>query len=95
VDARQTAVLALALALGALSPARADQVPGKGGRCAATFDTGTAVTAPGANSAKPYSLVCADGDPLCDADGAADGVCSIVIGACVGQITPTCLPEWT
>jgi hypothetical protein len=73
-----------------LAHARADQVPGKGGNCAATWDTGTAAAYAGANPGKPYIVLCEDGDPSCDADGLANGACSVSINACVGQVTPTC-----
>jgi hypothetical protein len=90
-DRNTTSVVAmLALTLGLLAHARADQIPGKGGNCAATWDTGTAVARAGANSHKTYIVLCEDGDLSCDTDGVPNGTCSITINACVGQITPTC-----
>src|SRR5262245_33159040 len=80
----------IALTLGMLAHARADQVPGKGGNCAASWDTGTATARASAGPDKPYIVVCEDGDLSCDADGKPNGACSITINACVGQVTPTC-----
>ena len=87
---RLSTLTALALTVGALSPAWADLVPGKGGNCAATWDTQTAAAAPGANPNKPYVIACTDGDPTCDTDGLTNGSCSLVINACVGQVTQAC-----
>jgi hypothetical protein len=86
---RLCSVTALAFTAGLLSQARADQVPGKNGNCAATWDTGTATVTLGTGG-KPAVLSCQDGDPSCDTDGVPDGLCTIVINACVGQITDTC-----
>src|SRR5262245_9064000 len=80
----------LALTLGMPAHARADQIPGRGGNCAASWETGTATARAGASRNKPYILVCEDGDLSCDADGKPNGACSIMINACVGQVTPTC-----
>jgi hypothetical protein len=37
-------------------------------------------------------VVCADGDPTCDADATADGVCRFVVSACVGLVESGCDP---
>jgi len=63
---RLSGAAALAFILGAALHARAAQVPGKGGDCAATWDTGTATVAAGASSNQPHTIVCEDGDPSCD-----------------------------
>src|SRR5262249_21174294 len=45
-----------------------------------------------ASDAKPTRrIVCHDGDPRCDADGAADGGCSIALRLCVNP--PGCAPS--
>jgi hypothetical protein len=87
---RLSCAAALAFILGAVCHAHADQVPGKGGNCAATWDTGTAAAAAGANSNRPTTITCEDGDPSCDTDGMANGSCSLIINACVGKATQTC-----
>jgi hypothetical protein len=84
---RLSAVTALAFTLGTLAQARADQVPGKGGNCAATWDTGPAAVSVGNAASKMF---CADGDPSCDTDGIQNGICNIVLNACVGQVTDAC-----
>ena len=78
---------AFAFTLGTLAQARADQVPGKQGNCAATWDSGTAAVTVGLTSS---TLTCQDGDATCDTDGLPNGVCNIVLNACVGQITESC-----
>ncbi len=85
--ARLSAATALVFTLGTLAPALADQVPGKKGDCAATWDTGTAVATVGT---KQSTLICQDGDTSCDTDGIPNGICNIVLNACVGQITESC-----
>jgi hypothetical protein len=84
---RLSAVTALAFTLGTLVQAGADQVPGKKGDCAATWDTGPAAATVG--NAKSF-LTCQDGDPSCDTDGLTNGICNIVLNACVGQATEAC-----
>lgn len=37
-------------------------------------------------------VVCTDGDPACDADGAADGVCRFAVRVCTGVALPGCNP---
>jgi hypothetical protein len=37
-------------------------------------------------------VVCTDGDPACDADGTADGVCRFAPAICVGIPAPGCTP---
>ena len=87
---RLSCAAALAFILGAGCHAHADQVPGTGGNCAATWETGTAAAAAGTNSNQPYTITCEDGDPSCDTDGMANGSCSLIINACVGKATQTC-----
>src|SRR5262249_28297627 len=41
-------------------------------------------------SRKGSTLICADGDVSCDADGETNGVCVVRLNACVGQVTPSC-----
>jgi hypothetical protein len=84
---RLSVATALAFTLGTLAQAHADQVPGKQGNCAATWDTGTAAATVGLKSS---TLTCQDGDATCDTDRLPNGVCTIAINACVGQITETC-----
>lgn len=38
-------------------------------------------------------VVCTDGDPACDADGAADGSCRFVVRACSGLTSSGCTPR--
>ena len=79
--------MACILFLGLPAHARADLVAGRGRNCGAVWDTLTAVTT---ESRKGSTLICADGDASCDADGETNGVCVIRINACVGQVTPSC-----
>jgi len=37
-------------------------------------------------------VVCLDGDPGCDGDGAADGTCRFSVKICTGVPTPSCTP---
>ena len=37
-------------------------------------------------------VVCVDGDPTCDADGAADGICRFDVRVCVGVSVAGCTP---
>ena len=80
----------LALSIGLLSQAHATTVPGKAGNCAAIWDTGTGQATAGATPAKPFSLICQDGDPTCDTDGIPNGTCEIALTACVGQASDAC-----
>src|SRR5262249_46124703 len=80
----------LVLSIGLLSQAHATTVPGKGGSCAAIWDTGTGQAAAGATPTRPFSLICQDGDPTCDTDGVPDGTCQIALTACVGQVSDAC-----
>jgi hypothetical protein len=87
---RLSALTALAFTAGLLSRAEATLVPGKANNCTAVWDTGTATATPGANPNKPYAVTCSEGDPSCDSDGVQDGICRIVLNACIGQTTDTC-----
>jgi hypothetical protein len=84
---RLTAAMAVTLFLGLPAHARADLVAGRGRNCGAVWDTLTAVTT---ESRKGSTLICADGDASCDADGETNGVCVVRLNACVGQVTPSC-----
>src|SRR5262249_48205275 len=79
---RLTAAMAVTLFLGLPAHARADLVAGRGRNCGAAWDTFTAVTT---ESRKGSTLICADGDASCDADGETNGVCVVRLNACVGQ----------
>jgi hypothetical protein len=55
------------------------------------------VPAPAEPGAPPRrAIVCADGDPACDADGAADGTCTFRVATCVNnadpRLAPRCVP---
>src|SRR5262245_9117241 len=84
---RLTAAVAVTLFLGLPAHARADLVTGRGRSCGAVWDTLTAVTT---ESREGSTLICADGDTSCDADGETNGVCVVRLNACVGQVTPSC-----
>src|SRR5262249_54031855 len=84
---RLTAAMAVTLFLGLPAHARADLVAGRGRNCGAVWDTFTAVTT---ESRRGSTLICADGDASCDADGETNGVCVVRLNACVGQVTPSC-----
>jgi len=36
---------------------------------------------------------CTDGDPACDADGLANGVCTIAVDVCLNEPSPGCTPD--
>jgi len=77
-------VLILALAVGSGSPAAGSLVSTDRGRndCWVTFDV------------EGGRAHCRDGDPSCDADGTADGVCTFAIGVCVDvKNVPDCRPR--
>src|SRR5262245_58383205 len=84
---RPSTALALALSLAFWSQAHATIVAGKGGNCAAIWDTSTATATP---NPKGATLTCTDGDPTCDTDGQPNGTCNISLTACVGQISDSC-----
>lgn len=72
--------LTLALALAATANARVT-----GGGPAATD---CYVVWEGVSAARGTSVVCEDGDPACDADGARDGACTFGVNACLGADEP-------
>jgi hypothetical protein len=84
---RPSTATALAFSFCLLSQAHATIVPGKGGNCAAIWDTGTASASPVGTK---FSLTCTDGDPTCDGDGLPNGACQIALTACVGQVSDSC-----
>src|SRR4029450_1867021 len=84
---RLSTAMALAFSFCLLSQAHATIVSGKGGNCAAIWDTSTANATP---NSKGASLTCTDGDPTCDADGVPNGACQILLTACVGQVSDSC-----
>jgi hypothetical protein len=96
---RRIVLLAVFLAAGA-SPAGAScpgstcSVPGGGNPttdCQAEFDGPVLNYPPGRNVAAS----CVDGDPACDADGAADGTCHFSVSVCflnADDRLPDCVP---
>jgi hypothetical protein len=87
---RRALSVALGLAAVVFGPptrVHGDLVPGRGGSCAAVWDTFGAATS---SSSRASTLICADGDASCDADGEQNGVCVIQLNACVGRVTPSC-----
>ncbi len=70
-------------------PAAAITVGGGGGArtdCLAVFQAPANTPA-----SHPRSIVCADGDPTCDADGVVNGVCAIAIAVCANStFSPMC-----
>ena len=80
----------LALALLTLASVRSvrGEVPGGGlpdADCRVVFE-GVSATS-GASG-----VVCTDGDPACDADGAADGSCRLTVRVCIGTASAVCAP---
>lgn len=64
---------------------------GRAASCSAVWDTAAAdvqSSAPGSGR-----LLCADGDPTCDADGVVDGACTIGVNACVQRAADGCAVE--
>lgn len=96
-------VLSIALlAIGSFTTARAGLVPlqlGPASPCSAVIDLGVATPTPELKeNGRPlehsrWSLSCADGDPACDADGAADGKCDFSVRLCVAQAMSRCRPD--
>src|SRR5262249_9409163 len=76
-----------AVVFGPATRVRGDLVAGRGGNCAAVWDTFEAATT---SSRGTPTLVCADGDESCDADAKQNGACVIRLNACVGRVTPSC-----
>lgn len=66
---------------------RGTLVPGRGGSCAAVWDT---FEAPVLTPRNTPTLTCEDGDVDCDTDGIANGRCAIRLAACVGMGTDAC-----
>lgn len=89
---RERCLTALALCAALLQQAHADLIPGKGGNCSAVWDSQRATAIPGANRNRPHTLICSDGDPTCDTDGATNGKCVIKLNACVGEANTGCTP---
>jgi len=76
--------------LAAFAPRAGATVVGGGGSttrdCLVVFDA--AVNLP---AAKPKHVRCTDGDPTCDSDGAANGVCSFELAVCANStFNPSC-----
>ena len=46
----------------------------------------------GAAVAGGMRVVCRDGDPACDADGAADGACTFAVSLCLNEADAACAP---
>jgi hypothetical protein len=79
-------------------------VPGGGGvktDCLAEWLVTNAGGRPGGTGAAPPRERCKDGDPGCDADGVADGVCTFTIAPCLGRsddrltgCSPPALASW-
>jgi hypothetical protein len=81
-----TVHLILAMVLGLAGTLHAAHVPGRGGNCAAVWDTGTAaVTA--------SMLTCDDGDPSCDTDGPKNNTCTVALSACTGVAGCASVPK--
>ncbi|TMA80293.1 MAG: hypothetical protein E6J72_08850 [Deltaproteobacteria bacterium] len=80
---------AVAIIAATARPAAAITVGGGGGArtdCLAVFQA--PVNTPASH---PRSIVCADGDPTCDADGVVNGVCAIAIAVCANStFSPMC-----
>jgi len=47
---------------------------------------------PDDNGFPSRSIVCTDGDPSCDADGAVDGGCTFKMAACMNNVDPRFAP---
>lgn len=73
--------------------ARAAIVPQqRGNACAAGWSIdGEAV--PSERRRQPWTLDCLDGDPACDADGFANGVCRMSVSVCVAPAIEGCAPK--
>ena len=87
-------LLAMTTLLGALAicvggTARAAQVLGKGGSCAAVWDTGAAGTT---TLPRGTLVACTDGDPTCDLDGTVNDSCTVGLNACAGMSVGGCTP---
>ena len=76
-----------------LGPLEADLVPGKGSPktdCIAEIAVNNPSNSPALDKkgAVNFKQLCTDGDPTCDVDGTADGVCTLQMGLCFNVDDP-------